>query len=212
MTNYLADFCRRISFEDDVAFYYTGHGLYYKDTTFLVPIDAPATITTSTIEEHCVSLAKIQVDLGTKRARLKLFMIDSCQEELPEPFQNSMGQGQSSEQEEMGRRKSTKTKLKELKTSDRGLEFITILATPPGTSAIETRTGTFFTDSFIKAVADPKLKLVDLKSEITEHIKTRERGNTSDSGNRQLPVYGFHSLGREMGRWPLTPSLTQNQS
>lgn len=41
MKKYLQQFFKEIVFNDDVAIYYTGHGMFHNDTTFLVPIDAP---------------------------------------------------------------------------------------------------------------------------------------------------------------------------
>lgn len=119
-----------------------------------------------------------------------------------------MGQNPSHDtqsiQTSMGKCKTDEAVFNELTQSERGMEFITILATSPGTTAIATRSGSFFTDSFIEAVKQtPGMELNNLKNEITKHITGRKRAGQKH--NLQLPQYGFSSL-VTMTSWKLNIS------
>merc|ERR1711964_62142 len=108
-----------------------------------------------------------------KKARVKLCIIDACQEAIKGPTGATitnpvpMGSRPSKKQSEESEKKQSGDKFprkgspcaRQLKTSPNGTDFVTIFATDVGTTAMATASGTWFTDAFLASTEDTSLKL-----------------------------------------------------
>merc|ERR1712159_969224 len=71
-------FCMEIQKDDDILFYYCGHGMSYGGDTFLVPTDATYPITPDNVTEMCINIHELRINISRRGARLKLLCIDAC--------------------------------------------------------------------------------------------------------------------------------------
>jgi len=91
-------FVTQIQGGDEVAFFFAGHGLQIGSTNYLIPIDT-AGESELQIRDEAVDLKRILDDVGDRRARFTLAVIDACRDN---PFRD-------------------KTRVRMIGTSGRGL-------------------------------------------------------------------------------------------
>ena len=78
----------------------------------------------------------------------------------------------------------------EMVQTQRGLNYCTIFATPPDSTAIATTTGSWFTDSFLAILQRDSIVLRDLLPAIIKEVKHNRRDSTQ--GNEEeimIPTY-----------------------
>jgi hypothetical protein len=77
MKTALRDFKARVAGGDEVVFYFSGHGVQFGGTNFLVPIDITAD-SEAQVADDAVPLQRILDDLTDQKARFSLAIIDAC--------------------------------------------------------------------------------------------------------------------------------------
>jgi hypothetical protein len=73
----LRDFKSQVSGGDEVVFYYSGHGVQFGGTNYLVPVDISAE-SEAQVADDAVPLQRILDDLTEQKARFSLAIIDAC--------------------------------------------------------------------------------------------------------------------------------------
>jgi uncharacterized caspase-like protein len=77
MKSALRDFKAQVAGGDEVVFYFSGHGVQFGGTNFLVPIDITAD-SEAQVADDAVPLQRILDDLTEQKARFSLAIIDAC--------------------------------------------------------------------------------------------------------------------------------------
>jgi hypothetical protein len=73
----LRDLKSRVQGGDDVVFYFSGHGVQFGGTNYLIPVDITAD-SEAQVADDAVSLQRILDDLTEQKARFSLAIIDAC--------------------------------------------------------------------------------------------------------------------------------------
>ena len=73
----LRDFKARVAGGDEVVFYFSGHGVQFGGTNYLVPVDITAE-SEAQVADDAVPLQRILDDLTEQKARFSLAIIDAC--------------------------------------------------------------------------------------------------------------------------------------
>ncbi len=73
----LRDFKGHVAGGDEVVFYYSGHGVQFGGTNYLVPVDIAAE-SEAQVADDAVALQRILDDLSDQKARFALAVIDAC--------------------------------------------------------------------------------------------------------------------------------------
>jgi hypothetical protein len=73
----LRDFKAQVAGGDEVVFYYSGHGVQFGGTNYLVPVDIAAD-SEAQVADDAVPLQRILDDLTDQKARFSLAIIDAC--------------------------------------------------------------------------------------------------------------------------------------
>jgi hypothetical protein len=81
----LREFKERVSGGDEVVFYYSGHGVQFGGTNYLIPVDLLPESEAQIIDES-VSLQRVLDDLQEQKTRFALAIIDACRNN---PFKGS---------------------------------------------------------------------------------------------------------------------------
>jgi uncharacterized caspase-like protein len=84
----LREFKSRVSGGDEVVFYFSGHGVQFDGTNYLVPIDIVAE-SEQQVADDAVPLQRVLDDLRDQKARFSLAIVDACRDN---PFK---GQGRA---------------------------------------------------------------------------------------------------------------------
>jgi uncharacterized caspase-like protein len=84
----LREFKSRVSGGDEVIFYFSGHGVQFEGTNYLVPIDIVAE-SEQQVADDAVPLQRVLDDLRDQKARFSLAIVDACRDN---PFK---GQGRA---------------------------------------------------------------------------------------------------------------------
>jgi uncharacterized caspase-like protein len=77
MKSALRDFKAQVAGGDEVVFYFSGHGVQFGGTNFLVPVDITAD-SEAQVADDAVPLQRILDDLTEQKARFSLAIIDAC--------------------------------------------------------------------------------------------------------------------------------------
>jgi uncharacterized caspase-like protein len=77
MKSALRDFKAQVAGGDEVVFYFSGHGVQFGGTKFLVPVDITAD-SEAQVADDAVPLQRILDDLTEQKARFSLAIIDAC--------------------------------------------------------------------------------------------------------------------------------------
>jgi uncharacterized caspase-like protein len=77
MKSALRDFKARVQGGDDVVFYFSGHGVQFGGTNYLIPVDITAD-SEAQVADDAVPLQRILDDLTDQKARFSLAIIDAC--------------------------------------------------------------------------------------------------------------------------------------
>lgn len=73
----LRDFKASVKGGDDVVFYFSGHGVQFGGTNYLIPVDITAD-SEAQVADDAVPLQRILDDLADQKARFSLAIIDAC--------------------------------------------------------------------------------------------------------------------------------------
>jgi len=73
----LRDFKAQVAGGDEVVFYFSGHGVQFGGTNYLIPIDITAD-SEAQVADDAVPLQRILDDLAEQKARFSLAIIDAC--------------------------------------------------------------------------------------------------------------------------------------
>ena len=73
----LREFKAQVSGGDEVVFYYSGHGVQFGGTNYLIPVDIAAE-SEEQVADDAVALQKVLDDLDERKARFSLAIIDAC--------------------------------------------------------------------------------------------------------------------------------------
>ncbi len=73
----LREFKHKVNGGDDVVFYFSGHGVQFAGTNYLVPVDIAAE-SEDQVADDSVQLQRVLDDLRDQRARFTLAIIDAC--------------------------------------------------------------------------------------------------------------------------------------
>lgn len=73
----LRDFKSQVAGGDEVVFYYSGHGVQFGGTNYLVPVDISAE-SEAQVADDAVPLQRILDDLTEQKARFSLAIVDAC--------------------------------------------------------------------------------------------------------------------------------------
>lgn len=208
------------------------------------------------IQESCINVKTIQVQLSRRQARLKLFLLDCCRKKLftnettntKTPRQKShqtvqqdttdeihMGfdlsqkgplvphsqsletpaNAQPRRQSEMGNTAEAPPKVQrrcsskiigswsEMVQSEVGINYLTIMATPPRASAVATLDSTWATDGFINVIENMTVLPLSelLPTMIDEVIQHKRKVVSGKHGNIQIPCSGLNTLRKELCGW-----------
>lgn len=74
----LRAFRQTIGPDDEVVFYFSGHGVQVDGTNYLLPIDIRGNSSEEQVQDDAVSLGKILDDLGQRKPRFTLAIVDAC--------------------------------------------------------------------------------------------------------------------------------------
>jgi uncharacterized caspase-like protein len=85
MESALRTFKSQVQGGDDVVFYYSGHGVQFRGTNYLVPVDMTAE-SESQVTDDAIALQRVLDDLSEQKARFSLAIIDACR---TNPFKDS---------------------------------------------------------------------------------------------------------------------------
>jgi hypothetical protein len=77
MKSALRDFKAQVAGGDEVVFYFSGHGVQFGGTNYLVPVDITAD-SEAQVADDAVPLQRILDDLTEQKARFSLAIIDAC--------------------------------------------------------------------------------------------------------------------------------------
>ena len=77
MKSALRDFKAQVAGGDEVVFYFSGHGVQFGGTNFLVPVDITAD-SEAQVADDAIPLQRILDDLTEQKARFSLAIIDAC--------------------------------------------------------------------------------------------------------------------------------------
>jgi uncharacterized caspase-like protein len=77
MKSALRDFKAQVAGGDEVVFYFSGHGVQFGGTNYLVPVDIAAD-SEAQVADDAVPLQRILDDLAEQKARFSLAIIDAC--------------------------------------------------------------------------------------------------------------------------------------
>lgn len=77
MKSVLRDFKAQVAGGDEVVFYFSGHGVQFGGTNYLVPVDITAD-SEAQVADDAVPLQRILDDLTEQKARFSLAIIDAC--------------------------------------------------------------------------------------------------------------------------------------
>lgn len=202
-------FRRSVNKNDDVLLYFMGHGITSDGDMYLVPTDAPQppTLDASNVDEHCVPLSHLISGVSEAGARVKIFIIDACQEKLDSPVvgitiptnQSKMGPSSStsSSQTPMAVTRRTpvgsprmKTKVKHTRSSKEGTNVYTLFATSRDTTAISGDDSTWFGECFLKVIRKPDTMLLNFAPRIRKMMTTGSDYKRDDQdgglGDRQV--------------------------
>src|SRR3979490_483718 len=77
MKSSLRDFKSQVAGGDEVVFYFSGHGVQFGGTNYLIPVDITAD-SEAQVADDAVPLQRILDDLTDQKARFSLAIIDAC--------------------------------------------------------------------------------------------------------------------------------------
>lgn len=188
-------FCSNIQHDDDILFYYCGHGIMCGGEMFLVPCDAPdpQRITPANVHTVCIRVNELKLQVSrrydeSKPPRLKIFCIDACASKLDYEatgWRNSQLATDEYDMHETRPRgllrlepnKNIKT-IEDLNSSPLGKNWYIITAAAPGTTALETGIGGGrFTNAWLNAIESPQTTIGFLcPTIVTEVTQLTRRG------------------------------------
>ncbi len=152
------NFENSITSNDEVLFYFSGHGVQVDGTNYLIPIDANITKERD-IEFEAVSLNRIMSCL--EKSRLNIIILDACRDN---PYKGS---------------RSTNKGLAIISSKTDGT-FIAY-STAPGNVAIDgTGRNSPYTKNLISKIKIPNLKIEDVFKEVRKAVK-------KETNNKQIP-------------------------
>jgi len=73
----LRDFKAQVQGGDDVVFYFSGHGVQFGGTNYLIPVDITAD-SEAQVADDAIPLQRVLDDLAEQKARFSLAIIDAC--------------------------------------------------------------------------------------------------------------------------------------
>lgn len=194
-------FAKDVSPNDDVLFYYSGHGLMCGGNIFLVPTDARHTadnpLSPDNVDDECINLSTLRLMIGNASPRLKIFCIDACATSLD----GSTTTATASSMQDRGikRRKPQITTVEMLHQSTQGLNWFIINAAASETTALETSDGGgMFTTGFLRAIQQPMTTISDLGPTIVDHV-TKEKREPGKSWI-QIPTVSLNTLEQHLSK------------
>jgi len=143
----LGDFYARIAVNDEVLFYYAGHGTQYDGENFLPPVDLPM-VDKGPIIRSSIRLNDVLQGIGDRKPAITLIFLDACRDAPASSSRNL--------KVEAGRGSVSDTGLAEVKTQTGGT--LIQYATAPGETASDGAPGDrngLYTKHLLRHIKDP---------------------------------------------------------
>lgn len=170
--------CKGINKNEDVVFYFAGHGLRFLDSQWIVAgladLSSPGDII-----HQCVELNYLRMFLARRAPRMTVFVIDCCDTQLAA----QLGFNFDGNAKILDTLKESMVKVEDLNSTLAALDVYIFHGAAEATHAMESSSGGDFTTSFLKHMAERSLTLDGLSQKIRSDMKTAEELRRNEAAN-----------------------------
>ena len=167
---YVKEFGKKARGADMALFYFSGHGMQYKGTNYLVPIDSEIN-EEEDIHDETVSLARIEARISDANPRLALFILDACRNN---PYERRMRNVAASKEMNFGVMTRGLAKNNHQLTT----QSIFAYATAPNETADDNpkEDNGIFTKHLLRHLVDPGLRVNSVFMNTTRDVRIATEG------------------------------------
>lgn len=157
MQNAMLDFVARLNRDSTALVFYAGHGMQANGRNYLLPVDAKIE-TERTLRFQSLELGDLLEELEASAARIKIVILDACRNN---PFERAMrGSGRG------------------LAAVDAARGTLIAYATSPGATASDGEGDNgLYTQSLLRAIAEPGLKVEEVFKQVRIAVSEASRGS-----------------------------------